>query len=235
MTAERDNKAFINWSGGKDAAFSLYRLRAERRYEISCLLTTLSEPHRRVSMHGVREELLARQAEAIQMPLTTLFLPENTGIGTYNDVMQSQLLAFAGEGITHAVFGDIFLDDVRKYREEQLALAGIKGVFPLWGENTSSLIHSFFEAGFKAVVTCVNARLLDRSFAGRLLDEKFISDLPDHVDPCGENGEFHSFVFDGPLFDHPISFSIGEIVEKRYKGAGTDSWDNTFFFCDLLP
>lgn len=230
-------KAFINWSGGKDAAFSLYQIQQSKAYSVCYLLTTLSEEQRRISMHGVREELLDQQASAINIPLKKLYLPDNAAIETYNFAMRNQLNAFAEANIRLAVFGDIFLEDLREYREKQLLSAGIKGVFPLWKKNTAGMVNEFLDAGFKAIITCVNAKVLDQSFAGRLLDKDLINYLPAGVDPCGENGEFHSFVFDGPVFRRPVAFNMGDVVEKRYKGSAKngDQWDSKFYFCDLLP
>lgn len=227
----------MNWSGGKDAAYGLHLLRQATDVKIHYLLTTLSREHRRISMHGVREELLLRQAQAMGIPLRTLYLPENTTLDSYQDLMAGQLSAFLAEDIRYAAFGDIFLEDLKKYREEQIGRAGMQCIFPLWKKDTSALLQDFWAAGFKAIITCVNARLLDWRFAGRLLDEKCIRDLPEGVDPCGENGEYHTFVFDGPLFKKPVSFSKGKIVERTYQGSTSDDkqWDNRFFFCDLLP
>lgn len=227
----------MNWSGGKDAALSLYKIQQEKQYEITCLFTTVNEEYRRVSMHGVREALLHQQAKALNIPLEILYLDENIDLAGYNRALKEALNTFAADGISHAVFGDIFLEDLRKYREQQLLTVGMTGVFPLWKINTSQVINEFWDAGFKAIVTCVNARLLHKHFAGRIIDKDFIHDLPKGVDPCGEHGEFHSFVFDGPLFSKPLNFTIGEIVEKEYKVNSEDEkqWDNRFFFCDILP
>lgn len=233
MTAPPE-KMILYWSGGKDSALSLYHLLREGRYDIRYLFTTLDPIERRISMHGVREELLYRQAAALGIPLKTLLLPENSDMQAYDSAMSRQLKAFAGEGITHAAIGDIFLEDLKQYRERQLLDHGIKGVFPLWGKDSDRIVTDFLDAGFKAVVSCAGARWLDRSFAGRTLDEAFIRDLPAGVDPCGENGEYHSFVFDGPLFSRPVSYSLGKIVEKEYP-SGDNQWDNRFFFRDLLP
>lgn len=235
--AFKTEKAFLNWSGGKDAAFSVYQYQQKGTFPICYLLTTLSAKQRRISMHGVRESLLNQQASAINIPLKKIYLPENAPMETYNRAMRSQLNAFAEEGIHYAIFGDIFLEDLRQYREEQLLSAGMTGLFPLWKKNTTEIITEFLDAGFKAIITAVNAKLLDRSFAGRILNEEFLHDLPEGIDPCGENGEFHSFVFDGPIFQRPVLFSKGSIWEKEYKSSSEDEyqWDSKFFFCDLIP
>lgn len=230
-------KAYLNWSGGKDAALSLHRLLAESQYEVCSLLTTVSADYQRVSMHGVREVLLREQACQIGLPLKVVYLPESTGMAAYDELMGNCISEFAAEDIRHAVFGDIFLEDLRDYRERQLGLAGMKGVFPLWKSDTRALLLEFLDAGFKAIITCVNADLLDRSFAGRTLDRDFIQDLPSGVDPCGERGEFHSFVYDGPLFKKPVAFSRGEVVEKSYQSSKEENvqWATRYYFCDLLP
>lgn len=247
--------AYINWSGGKDASFALWQLQQTKQYKVQYLFTTLSETFRRVSMHGVREELLDEQARQTGIALKKAYLPENASMEDYNRIMTEQLTVLQAEGIRHAVFGDIFLEDLRAYREGQLAKVGMKGVFPLWKRNSLELVRDFINAGFKAVIVCVNARYLPASFAGRLIDEAFLADLPAGVDPCGENGEFHSFVFDGPLFAAPVAFKTGETVERVYTPAPNQGgncykddgkkdcsvkdepadWDTRFFFCDLIP
>lgn len=229
--------AFINWSGGKDAAFSLYKMLGNPDLSIDYLLTTVSSTYHRISMHGVREELLKEQALEIGIPLQIAYLPERADMETYNRLMTEQLTVFARKDIRYAVFGDIFLEDLREYREKQLKLLAIKAVFPLWKKNTVELIKEFLDAGFKAIITCVNARVLDRSFAGREISLDFLKDLPRNVDPCGENGEFHSFVYDGPIFKNAVRFSKGQIVERTYPVSGDKkvNWDNRFYFCDLLP
>lgn len=222
--------AFMNWSGGKDACFSLFRMRA--LLEVRCLLTTVSRPSGRVSMHGVREGLLREQARQLGLPLRLVPLPEGAGMEEYDAAMGAAVRELQAEGCRLAIFGDIFLEDVKAYRQRQLAPTGIKPLFPVWGTSSRGLLEAFWAAGFQAVVTCVNARCLDAGFAGRLLDRDFLADLPEGVDPCGENGEFHSFVFDGPLFRRPVAFQRGEVSERSYPAQ--EGWDNRFYFCDLL-
>jgi uncharacterized protein (TIGR00290 family) len=195
-------------------------------------------------MHGVREELLMLQAQAIGLPLQKIILPEEPSMQEYEDIMQQAVQQLHEVRFTHAVFGDIFLDDLRRYREEQLSQAGIECVFPLWKMDTTSLIKEFLSLGFQAIVVCVNEKFLEKSFCGRIIDENFLNDLPKGVDACGENGEFHTFVFNGPIFQQPVKFKKGEIVYKKYKtpakqndncfqAAVADSYG--FHFCDLLP
>lgn len=239
-------QSVFNWSGGKDSALCLHQVLQEKKYTVSTLLTTLSSATNRITMHGVREELLQLQAESIGIPLRQVRLPEDVSMEAYNMVMQQNLQKLRAEGITHSIFGDINLEDLRKYREEQLANVNMKAVFPLWGRATDELVQEFISLGFKAVVVSANARLLDKSFLGRILDESFLNDLPEGVDPAGENGEFHTFVFDGPIFKEPLKFSLGEKVLRTYgdqadnkencfKKDHKPAFDTSFWFCDLLP
>lgn len=236
----------FNWSGGKDSALCLHHVLQEGKYQVSSLLTTLSGTTGRVTMHGVRQGLLERQAASIGIPLQQVLLPEDASMSAYNEVMQRTMHALQEQGISDAIFGDINLEDLRQYREQQLAQVGMRAIFPLWGRLTDDLVREFIRMGFKAVVVCVNARLLDESFTGRLLDEAFLRDLPAGVDPAGENGEFHTFVFDGPIFSEPVRYRLGEKVLHTY-GPPADpddncfskddrkAYDTGFWFCDLLP
>jgi len=239
-------KSIFNWSGGKDSALCLYQVLQENKYAITGLLTTLSGATNRVTMHGVLQELLLQQAQSIGIPLQQILLPEHAGMETYNQLMESTMRPLQQQGIQHAIFGDINLEDLRHYREQQLAKVGMQAVFPLWGRSTQNLVEEFIQLGFRAVVVCVNERLLDASFVGRLLDEDFLRDLPAGVDPAGENGEFHTFVFDGPIFQQPVPYTLGEKVRKTYGAPAQDSdncykqedkpaFDTAFWFCDLLP
>ncbi|HKX85939.1 MAG TPA: diphthine--ammonia ligase [Flavobacterium sp.] len=241
-------KAIFNWSSGKDSALALYKILQEEEYDIIGLLTSINTQYQRISMHGVRVVLLEAQAKSIGLPLHKLEIPEMPTMEVYDEVMKNKMLELQSAGVTHSVFGDIFLEDLRKYREEKLAVADIDGVFPLWKKDTSALIQEFLSLGFKTIVTCVNERYLDQSFVGRIIDEQFINDLPDNVDVCGENGEFHTFTFDGPIFSQPIAFEIGEIVHRKYERPKTESsntacnsntdataFDYGFWYCDLIP
>jgi uncharacterized protein (TIGR00290 family) len=228
-------KAVFNWSGGKDSAYCLFKLLKGHEYNIEYLLTTVSEKHNRISMHGVREELLDAQSLSIGIPVKKLFLPENADIVAYENIFLDALQRLKDEGITDSVFGDIFLEDLREYREKQLVRMDITAVFPLWKMDTKKLAHDFINAGFKAIVVCVDERFLDQSFAGREFDLSFLSDLPDNVDFCGENGEFHSFVYDGPIFKDPVKINIGDIVYRKYKSDADPEFTTGFYYCDLLP
>ena len=215
-------KVLFSWSGGKDSALALYEIRKDQRYETVSLLTTVTEDYRRISMHGVPEVLLERQASSIGLPLERVFISKNGSNEEYESRMYKVLLKFQKMGVSAVVFGDILLEGVRKYREENLAKVGMKGIFPLWGKG--DLSQTFIDRGFKAIVTCVDAKALDKSFAGKLFDKKFLAELPASADPNGENGEFHSFVFEGPIFRKKIPFEVGEVVKR-----------DSFYFCDLQP
>lgn len=230
-------KAVFNWSSGKDSALALYKILQEEKFEITSLLTSINKEFQRISMHGVHISLLEKQAESLGFPLIKLELPKEPSMEEYRNIMESTMNDFKQQGVTHSVFGDIFLEDLRKYREDQLAAAGIQGVFPLWKKDTKNLIEEFMDLGFKTIVTCINETYLDKSFAGRVIDKQFIEDLPENVDPCGENGEFHTFTFDGPIFNDPIGFEVGEIVKKTYpkpkSGSDEENGEYVFWFCDL--
>jgi len=231
-------QAYMNWSGGKDSSLCLYKVLQLGNYNVTHLLTSVNAVHDRISMHGVRRSLLEAQASSIGIPLTTIELPEQPGMEEYENAMLQKVNELKQSGCTHAIFGDIFLEDLKIYRVQKLATAGIECVFPLWKINTTELVHEFIELGFKNVIVCVNDQYLDKSFCGRIIDKDFINDLPANVDPCGENGEFHSFVFDGPIFENPIAYTKGEIVFKTYDAPqANDEKKPTygFYFCDLLP
>jgi uncharacterized protein (TIGR00290 family) len=235
-------KAFLNWSGGKDSALALYHARAEG-VSVEALLTSMNTVHGRISMHGVRRSLLLRQAESLRLPLHTLELPEEPGMDTYEAALRETHCGFTDAGFTMAVFGDIFLEDLRTYREGMLASDGLGARFPLWKRNTADLVTEFIALGFRAIIVCVNDRYLDKSFCGRALDASFLADLPAGVDPCGENGEYHSFVFHGPGFSSPVAFTRGETVYRTYTAPADGDKEcfiapapsAGFYFCDLLP
>ncbi|MFC6997270.1 Dph6-related ATP pyrophosphatase [Rufibacter roseus] len=235
----------FNWSGGKDSALALYRVQQQQKWQLHSLFTTLSQAHQRVTMHGVREELMRAQAEALSLPWKPVFLPENASMSEYNETMAEAWANFKSEGVTNAHFGDIYLEDLRKYREGQLKEVGVTAELPLWGDSPERLLQEFWQAGFKAKVVCVNGKHLDSSFVGRELDDAFIQGLPAPVDPCGENGEYHSFVYDGPNFKQPVPVQVGEVVYKSYApvtentedncfASAPPAYDTGFWFCDLL-
>jgi uncharacterized protein (TIGR00290 family) len=234
-------KAFLNWSGGKDSSFCLYKAQKEG-IPVEALVTTMNKTADRISMHGVRRVLLEQQAASIQLPLHTIELGEGPGMLQYEEEISSANKLLRSKGFTHVVSGDLFLEDLKKYREELYAKDKLDCLFPLWKINTSEMLPEFLAAGFKALIVCVNTAFLDKSFCGRLLDESFIKDLPAGVDPCGENGEYHSFVFDGPIFMHPVPVTKGEVVYKEYAAPKTTDGSSItpapsagFYYCDLLP
>jgi uncharacterized protein (TIGR00290 family) len=232
------NKTYFNWSTGKDSALALFHALQDKTLSIEYMLTSVNAHHDRVSMHGVRRELLAKQMDAIGIPYGTLELPEEPAMEEYEGIMRKCVEDLKNQGFTDTLFGDIFLEDLRNWREKQLAVYEIKPHFPLWKRNTKELLQEFLDLKFQAVVVCVKADALDKSFCGRVLDEQFIRDLPSTVDPCGENGEFHTFCFDAPMFKNPVKFIPGELVYKEYA-APKDDKNNAkpmgFWFCDLLP
>ena len=236
---ETSTSLALSWSGGKDSALALQAVRAQGM-EPDALISTITDGYERISMHGVRRELLALQATSLGIPVVELVIPP----GCVNEVYEARMAqAFASEplsGVDAVAFGDLFLEDVRAYREERLAAAGKRGLFPLWGQDTRSLAHEFLfplwgrnttelarefiAAGFQAVIVCLDPHALDPAFAGRAYDQSLLDELPASVDPCGENGEFHTFVHAGPIFARPIGCATGEIVER-----------DGFVFYDLLP
>jgi uncharacterized protein (TIGR00290 family) len=234
-------KAIFNWSGGKDSSLCLYKILQENNFEIIRLLTSVNSEYQRISMHGVRVELLEKQAGLIGIPLQKLELPEMPDMEIYERQMEKIMAELKAEGAEASIYGDIFLDDLRKYREEKLASIGLTGVFPLWKKDTKELLNEFLDLGFKTIITCVNEKYLDKSYAGKIIDHDFISNLPANVDPCGENGEFHTFVFEGPIFKEPIKIKTGEIIYRKYSPPGgadhpsqNDPYKYGFWYCDLL-
>lgn len=227
-------KAIMNWSGGKDSALALHAVLQAGEHEVIGLLTTVNEANGRISMHGVREELLDQQAAAIGLPLYKVHIPEQVNMEVYDALMRRRLRGLVNAGVTQAIFGDIFLEDLKTYREKRLAELNLTGVFPLWQQDTTALARQFLDQGFRAIIVCVSEKQLDPSFAGREMNAAFFAGLPAGVDPCGENGEYHSFVYDGPLFARPIAVQTGEIVQ-RTLGEDNDTFDTRFWFADLLP
>ncbi|WP_346881579.1 ATP-binding protein [uncultured Algibacter sp.] len=240
------HKTYFNWSSGKDSALALYHLLQDERYTVAELITTVNSHYNRVSMHGLRTELLLAQTHALQIKSSLIELPEMPSMAVYEQKMLETVSRLKNEGFTHTAFGDIFLEDLRIYREEQLAKQNLKTLFPLWKQDTKALLTEFLDLGFKTIVVCANSKYFDEDFVGTIIDKGFIDKLPLDVDPCGENGEFHTFCFDGPIFKNPIEFTIGEKVYREYKTPKTDDDGNEnicksedekygVWYCDLIP
>ena len=234
-------KAIFCWSGGKDSAYCLHKVQQEKKYDIRYLLTTVNNNFGRISMHGVREELLDLQAAAVGLPLLKVRVSEGSN-EEYDRLMAETLLKVKSEGIEYVIFGDIFLEDLRLYRENNLAQIGMKAVFPLWKMDTAFLIRDFIGQQFKTLTCCTNDGYLGEEWAGREIDLDFVNQLPADTDPCGENGEFHSFCYDGPLFQHKIHFTIGEKIYRPIEVKTNDTCSlpsdhstRGFWFCDLIP
>ena len=234
-------KCIFNWSGGKDSALALYYCLKNPELDIKYLVTTINDAVDRISMHGVRTELLIKQAESIGIPLYQIRLPEMPGMTEYNDVMRDHLSRLGEEGITHSIFGDIFLEDLRNYRDARLAEVNMKGIYPLWKRDTHELIDEFLHLGFGTVIACTQEELGE--LAGQEITKQLINNLPANVDVCGENGEFHTYAFKGPIFKEEIKYKIGEKVFKEYKAPGKAGDDcagsdrvkkSGFWYCDLL-
>lgn len=216
-------KVLVSWSSGKDSAWMLHKLKQDPAVEIGGLLTTMNEAFDRVAMHAVRRTLLEAQARAAGIPLRTIPLPWPCTNEDYEARMRTAVSQAVDEGFTHVAFGDLFLEDVRRYREEKLSGTGLTPIFPLWGIPTPALAEEMVDGGLRAVLTCINPKHLDRSFAGRQFDRALLRDLPPAIDPCGERGEFHSFAYDGPMFQRPVPIRGGDVVER-----------DGFVFADLM-
>lgn len=224
MSGSQKPKAWLAWSSGKDSAWALHMLRRSGEFDVVALLTTVNRTHQRVAMHAVREVLVEMQAEAAGLPLVKVSIPSPCTNEVYEQAMAEAMARARADGVTHVAFGDLFLEDIRAYREKNLAACGMTPVFPLWLQDTRRLADEMIAGGLSAFLTCIDPRKLDRSFAGRRFDPQFLRDLPGSVDPCGENGEFHTFASAGPMFSRQIRVSAGEIVER-----------DGFVFADLLP
>jgi uncharacterized protein (TIGR00290 family) len=207
-------KTLVSWSSGKDSAWMLHVLKQDPAVEIGGLLTTMNEEFDRVAMHAVRRRLLQEQARAADVPLLTVPLPWPCSNEHYEGRMRAAVAQAVADGFTHVAFGDLFLEDVRRYREDRLAGSGLTPVFPIWGIPTDRLALEMIDGGLRAILTCVNPKLLDRSFAGREFDRALLDELPPGIDPCGERGEFHSFAYAGPMFSHPVNVTSGDVVER---------------------
>jgi uncharacterized protein (TIGR00290 family) len=234
----------FNWSGGKDSALALYHCLRNPQLDIKYLVTSVNDDANRISMHGVREELLIRQAISIGIPLCQIRLPEMPGMKEYDETMRRHLEKFNSEGITHSIFGDIFLEDLRKYREDRLAEAGLQALFPLWKRDTTELMQEFLDLGFRTNIVCTQGHL--ERLVGKELSRELILAFPEDVDICGENGEYHTFAFDGPIFKEPVRFETGEKVFREFKkpkseedqcGSASipDDAKAGFWYADLIP
>ncbi len=234
-------KAIFCWSGGKDSAYCLYTVLSEKLFDVKYLLTTVNDEFKRVSMHGTREELLDLQTNSIGIPSLKVRVKEGTN-NEYEQQMEAMLLKAKAEGIEHVIFGDIFLEDLRAYREANLAKVNMKAVFPLWKKDTKEIVDDFIKLKFRTVLCCVNDGYLSEEWVGREIDEAFKNDLPKNVDPCGENGEYHTFCFAGPVFKKEIKISIGEKIYRPLEIKLSDDCKLTtevvtkgFWFVDLMP
>jgi uncharacterized protein (TIGR00290 family) len=223
-TPAQQKTVLVSWSGGKDSCMALREIQRAPGLRVETLVTTITRDYDRISMHRVRRVLLERQAANLGVPLHQIPISKGASNAEYETKMGEMFAIYRERGIDSVVFGDLFLEEIRTYRERLLAQHAMLGLFPLWKRDTLALIREFISLGFKTVIVCVDPAQLDPSFLGRLIDEDFLSQLPHEVDPCGENGEFHTFVFDGPIFSNPIRFDFGE---KVYR--------DSFWFCDLVP
>ena len=240
MTKEN---TILSWSGGKDAALALHLLK-EDNVKIESLFTTINKDLQRITMHGVHVDLLMQQADSLGQSIDLIELPENITMSKYNAIMGRFLKGKVQEHVSEIVFGDIFLQDLRNYRDKEMSQYNLSTLYPLWQKSTKQIAEQFISLGFKAIIVAISSDKLDKSYAGREFDLDFINSLPDTVDPCGENGEFHTFVYDGPIFSYPIQLRTGEITYKKYETSTDDDcfctdetssdWDKGFWFCDLI-
>jgi uncharacterized protein (TIGR00290 family) len=237
-------KTLFCWSGGKDSSFALHKILQEKDYEVVALFTTINENFKRVSMHGVREELIEQQAKNIGLPLLKMYVKEGSNV-EYERNMETFLLEQKAKGVEYVIFGDIFLEDLRAYRDNNLAKVGLKGVYPLWKIDTKKLADDFIKLGFKTILCCTNDAYLGEKEVGQLFSEEFLKHLPANVDPCGENGEFHTFCYDGPIFKLPIQVKTAEKIYKPLEIKTTDAHTTPlpanrpktqgFWFCEISP
>lgn len=239
----RESHSILSWSGGKDAALSLQYLQKENRL-VNTLFTTINKRLQRITMHGVHISLLEKQVKSLGCQLELISLPENISMKKYNELMGDFLSEKHKQGVKEVVFGDIFLEDLKEFRDNELAQFNLKTLYPLWGKNTMEIAKEFIQLGFRAIVVAVSSNKLGKEFVGKEFTLDFIHSLPKNVDPCGENGEFHTFVYDGPNFTFPVDVKKGEITYKTYstenndddcfcKDESSEKWDKGFWFCDL--
>jgi uncharacterized protein (TIGR00290 family) len=214
----------VSWSGGKDSALALYEILRSDQFEVLALLTTVTDVYDQISMHGVPRVLLEAQAASLGLHLEIMRIAKGAPNTEYEACLLEMLSTYKQRGVSRVSFGDLFLEDIRQYRESVLGRIGMRGLYPLWHRDTAQLAQQLITLGFRTVVTCVDPKVMSASFAGKEIDRAFLSSLPPGVDPCGENGEFHTFVFDGPIFREPVRFAVGK-VESR----------DSFYFCNLVP
>ncbi|WP_462250506.1 Dph6-related ATP pyrophosphatase [Ekhidna sp.] len=226
------NQTVFHWSSGKDSALALYYLLSDNAYAVNRLVTSINDHYDRVTMRGTPLTLLKKQVKEIGIELNTINLPRSPSMEDYEQYMRDAMHSLKSSGFTHAAFGDIFLEDLKNYREKEMAKFGLDTVFPIWEKDTKSLLEEFIALGFKAVIVSANARL-GEEFLGRTIDNDFIKDLPSDIDPCGENGEFHTFCYDGPIFNKAVKFRLGEKIKRSYPNPTGDGTVD-FWFIDLL-
>lgn len=226
-------KVSVSWSGGKDSAFALYKILQSKEYDVQSLHTSFNEELKRVGMHGTPEKLIEAQSAAAGIMVEKIYFPADSSNASYENSMLLYYNSLKERGIEAVVFGDIFLEDLKIYREQLLARAGLAGIFPLWQQNTRQLIGEFLQTRFKTAICAADARFFGKETAGQVIDQAFISRLPEDVDPCGERGEFHTFVFEGPLFKEPVAFTTGETVYKDYSLGSNSAKKAGFWFADL--
>lgn len=237
----KKKRVTISWSGGKDSALALHKIAKAGMFDVVSLHTVINQETKRVGMHGVREELIQQQAEALGLRLQKIYLETSESHAAYMQVMNSFYQQCADDNIHAVVFGDIFLEDLKAFREKLLEPSGLQSIYPLWKLNTLDLIHDFIHAGFKTLICSANATLFTKEKVGQTIDQSFLNDLSPGIDPCGENGEFHTFVYDGPIFNEPVNIKTGEVVKKTYNYQIVDEAgeakkvDKAFWFHDLLP
>lgn len=234
-------KVTMSWSGGKDSAFALYKILLAGEFEVVNLHTVIDEQTKRVGLHGVQESLIEQQAECLGLPLLKIYLPASDNHDAYERIMRTFYADCAQQNIQGVVFGDIFLEDLKVYREKMLKDSNLIPEFPLWKMNTKHLLNDFLNKGFKTIVCSANAALFDIEQMGTTIDDSFSSSLKAGVDCCGENGEFHTLVYDGPIFNKPLRFEIGEVIKKSYvyqiknEGGAVEKMETSFWFQDLVP
>lgn len=226
------NKTFLNWSSGKDAALALHKLLCDKNISVDLLLTNL-DSNAKVAMHSIPHSLLEKQLAEINIPAEIISLPEMPSMEVYEKIMGEKMKSLSSQGFTHAAYGDIFLEDLKEYRETKMQQYGMKCLFPLWKRDTKELITEFMELGFKAVIICVDIARLPETFLGKVLDHDLISSFPSDIDPCGENGEFHTFCFDAPYFKKPVNYTSGENYYKQLKNPVIGKEDMEFAFCEI--